>query len=243
MFICETCEKEFTKNSKLQQHIKAVHLKIKDIKCQECDYKCSEKINLQQHIKQVHLKIRDFECQDCNFKCSKKGDLQKHIKAVHDKIKDFECQECDFKFSENSTLQRHLLICTGTNKRFSGGEYQIVKALQDVNFFENEDYYFDLTFSELTDYCGKNLRPDFRFIKHKIMIEYDGIQHFEPKTFGGISQEQAEEKFKETQENDRIKDQFCKDNDYKMIRISYKDFPNILSILTTELHDIIDWYG
>ena len=46
-------------------------------------------------------------------------------------------------------------------------------------------------------------------------IEYDGIQHFEPiKLFGG------EKEFLKTQKKDRIKNEYCINNNIRLIRIS-----------------------
>ena len=48
------------------------------------------------------------------------------------------------------------------------------------------------------------------------MIEYDGIQHFEPvKLFGG------KDEFKKTQIKDKIKTEYCIKNNIQLIRISY----------------------
>lgn len=174
--------------------------------------------------------------------CSTQSDLKKHIKQVHYKIKDFECPSCDFKCSTQANLKRHIKNFTG-ERNISGGELQIIKALKDLGFEEDEDYYFNQTFSELTQWSGHSLRPDFMFIDHKIIIEYDGRQHFQPVTFGGISEEKAREAFYETNVNDKLKDDFCEENGYKMIRINYKDFPKVLEILSTELFDIVDWTG
>ena len=76
-----------------------------------------------------------------------------------------------------------------------------------------------------------------------VFIEFDGRQHFEPVNFGGISDEQANKNFEDLKTCDKLKDDFCKENGYKMIRICYKDFPNILSILHKELIGIIDTVG
>jgi very-short-patch-repair endonuclease len=73
------------------------------------------------------------------------------------------------------------------------------------------------------------------------MIEPDGEQHFKPKTFGGISLERAEENLKQTQECDKIKNNFCEKFGYKMIRISYNEIKDVLSILQFELDDIIEY--
>ena len=108
-------------------------------------------------------------------------------------------------------------------------------------FLEDIDYIFNSSYSKLTDYCGKRLRPDIRFFDHKIIIEADGRQHFEAVTFGNISQERAEEIFKLTQENDKIKNNFCEKFGYKMIRISHKDIKDILSILQVELEEEINY--
>lgn len=49
-----------------------------------------------------------------------------------------------------------------------------------------------------------------------ILIEYDGIQHYKPiDVFGGDSS------YNETLKRDKIKDQFCEQNNYKLIRLPY----------------------
>ena len=59
------------------------------------------------------------------------------------------------------------------------------------------------------------------------MIEYDGIAHFLPTRFGGISQEKAQENLITAQRRDRIKNNHCDANDVPMLRIQYWDFDNI----------------
>ena len=237
---CIECNKKLVK-------WRQVHTKIKDFECdwEGCDYKSSNNSNLQRHIKQVHTKIKDFECDwdGCDYKCSTNSDLQRHIKQVHTKIKDFECDKCDYKCSNNSDLQTHIKTCVGKEKRFSSGEKKVYDSLIELGFREEYDFVFNQTFTPLKTYSKKNLRPDFLFEKDKIMIEYDGRQHFEPVKFGNISQERAEENFKQQQDKDELKNQFCKDNNYKMVRISYKDFDKVLKILMKELNEIIDWVG
>lgn len=59
---------------------------------------------------------------------------------------------------------------------------------------------------------------DFYLPKQNICIEFDGIQHFEPiKYFGGTK------KFKETQERDKIKNEYCLKNNIELIRIKYDE--------------------
>jgi len=235
---CEFCDYTCSQNSDLQKHIKSVHNKIKDFECEFCDYTCSKNSDLQRHIKSVHNKIKDFECEFCNYTCSSNSLLQQHIKQVHNKIKDFECEFCDYTCSSNGDLQRHILTCKGKdNSNMSGLELRIKEALEQLGFFQDKDYIFNSSYSKLTDFCG---RPDFRFLNYKIMTEGDGIQHSKPKTFGG-TKEEAENNFKSTQESDKIKNNFCEKFGYKMIRIKYTEIKNVLSILHSELDDIIEY--
>ena len=240
-FSCVECDYKCAINSTLQRHIKQVHNQIKDYKCELCEYKCSSNSDLQKHIKAVHDNIKDFECDKCDFKCAINSHLQRHIKMVHDQIKDFECEKCEFKCSENSTLLRHIKICKGKDKsNMSGLEFKTKETLEIIGFNQQEDYIFNQTYSKLTDYCGKHLRPDFRFIKHKIIIEVDGSQHYKVKEFGS-SKEEAVSNFKIIQENDKIKNDFCRIYGYKMIRIKYTEIMNLLEILHSELDEIVEY--
>lgn len=58
------------------------------------------------------------------------------------------------------------------------------------------------------------------------IIEFDGKQHFEAIDFFG-----GEEDFKKRQERDQYKDDYCKENNLKLTRISYKELSNIKNIL------------
>lgn len=66
------------------------------------------------------------------------------------------------------------------------------------------------------------------------MIEFDGEQHFMPVDFSGKGSKFAEEQFKDVQKRDALKNQYCVDNDIKLIRIPYWDIHNIDTILSLE---------
>jgi len=215
---------------------------------ENCDYKSKRKGDLNEHLTNKHnINVKWHYCPEdnCDYKCKQKKSLKIHLSHSHDiGVKWYHCPEnnCDYKSKNKSDLRKHQETCMG-NGVGSNGEKNIKKCLSNLGFLLDIDYVYDQTFQPLSQYANKNLRPDFRFLNHNIIIEYDGIQHFKPKTFGGISKERAEENFKETQENDKLKDDFCKENNFKMIRIPYTEFENTLSILSTELFDIVNWFG
>ncbi|MCM1224167.1 MAG: endonuclease domain-containing protein [Lachnospiraceae bacterium] len=79
----------------------------------------------------------------------------------------------------------------------------------------------------------RHLRFDFYLPDYNIVIEYDGQQHFKPIRFS--RKNNIEENFKLTQERDKIKNQYCMDNNIRIIRIPYWEYDNIEEILKIEL--------
>jgi very-short-patch-repair endonuclease len=74
---------------------------------------------------------------------------------------------------------------------------------------------------------GTKQKMDFYLPLFNMCIEYDGIQHFEPRSvFGG------EVEYKSQIDRDKRKDEYCISNNIKIIRIGYKDFTKLDSILT-----------
>ena len=67
------------------------------------------------------------------------------------------------------------------------------------------------------------------------LYEYDGIQHYEPIDYAGKGKEWAIDSFKKTKIRDIIKNNYCKNNNIKLIRIPYWEFNNIEYILEREL--------
>lgn len=80
-----------------------------------------------------------------------------------------------------------------------------------------------------------NMLPfDVFLIKYKILIEYDGEGHFKPFRFSKDEIKMLN-KLKEVQINDKIKNQYCIDNNIPLIRIPYWEFNNIEYILKNVL--------
>jgi very-short-patch-repair endonuclease len=102
----------------------------------------------------------------------------------------------------------------------SKGELRIKKYLDENKI----KYVREKTFNN----C-KNKLPlhfDFYLPQKSLLIEYDGQQHFKPiKFFGG------ENNFKIGQNNDKIKNNFAKDNNIDLLRIKYDQINNIEQIL------------
>lgn len=81
----------------------------------------------------------------------------------------------------------------------------------------------------------KNIFPlpfDFFIPNKNTCIEYDGEHHFIPVVRSkSMTIEQAKENLKNIQFRDKIKTDYCKSNNIKLIRIPYTEFNNIEKIL------------
>ena len=109
----------------------------------------------------------------------------------------------------------------------SHGERKIRLWLEENNINYIKEYSFPDLISEDTK---KSLRFDFYLPELNTVIEFDGLQHFEPvELFGG------EEAYNKLKKNDNLKNNFCNKNNIKLIRINYKQENEIEKILAKEI--------
>ena len=102
----------------------------------------------------------------------------------------------------------------------SNGEKEIRVWLESHHIIYKTEYKF-------SGCKYKKLLPfDFYLPDYNICIEFDGEHHFKANPYFKTST------LEETQKRNRIKDDYCIENNIELIRIPYKSFPNIDTILT-----------
>ncbi len=106
----------------------------------------------------------------------------------------------------------------------SAGEQRLRETLQmlDVEFVEQAK------FPDCRDRYP--LRFDFFVPDQRLLIEFDGRQHYENSELWG-----GEEELVETQRRDAIKNRFAERKGYRLLRIPFYDYDNIEDILLDEL--------
>lgn len=234
-------EKKFYKKNKYAQDIEllepyvSAQTKIK-CKCKVCEHEWQVTAN--------NL-LRGRGCP----KCSKKRAAQKQTMTTEEfttklyqinpnivtlevytnsvtKIK-CKCKKCEHEWS---VIPASLLQGSGCPKcNISKGEKRITQYLDNLGI----NYIYDMPyFKDLVGTGGGLLRPDFIIPSLKIWIEFDGRQHFEPVDFTSKwNEQQLQEQFKIVQQNDQIKNQYAKDNNWTLIRIPFTEYDNIEQIL------------
>jgi len=150
--------------------------------------------------------------------------MRKHIKYVHSNIRGFPCSNdnCYYKAVYAYEIKEHEKICTN-GLLGSSGEVFVKIALEEMGI----PYVFDSS-HELMGLYGKYLRWDFviHTETEPVFIEFDGQQHYSPQRFGHTTQKQAEEQFLKQKINDKMKNDYCDNKGYALLRIKY-DNPDV----------------
>ena len=130
---------------------------------------------------------------DCGNTCVVSGKLLRsgHVRSCG----------CQIKSVGENTIEQ---ILTENNYEFSP-QYRVYIKQQEYKVAQTHPYYFD--FAILTDN------------RVSYFIEYDGVQHFKYKENADFWNNK--EAFEKTQVRDRLKNQWCKDNNIPLIRIPY----------------------
>lgn len=210
-WICSKCGDEFNRE------VKSINEKCK---CRKCSYSDSGKRNRDSYSKVIN----DFK-------------LVHGDKYIYEKIK-YELSSkkveivCRKHGSFFQTPNNHVggAGCPRCKETFGERKIKNTLKLLGVQYKEQK------TFKGLVGDSSR-LRIDF-FITHlegvelnqKIIIEYNGEQHYRPIDFFG-----GQKQFDKQQRYDQKKRDFAKDKGFKMIEIRYTEFKNIESILKKEL--------
>ena len=151
----------------------------------------------------------------------------------------YQCTQCNLKCSTKGNLKRHTLTHEKYNKskQMSRGEKAIFKHLVDLGYEINKTFFREATFNDLRGIGGCVLRFDFKIMITNdkfILIEFDGEQHEAPIRFSSITTNQeALENYKLTRTHDRIKNAYCIDNGFEILRIKHHQI-NLFKVMIDE---------
>ena len=159
-----------------------------------------------------YIKINGYKCVALNFR---KGYLNKP-----DILCICACGE-EYWYNFNEWKLKHIDLCPKCRKIYSRYENLVRDYLNSLQVHFKYQYRFE---------DCKNKKPlpfDFYLLDYNACIEVDGEQHFEGFHFDEIKVGKwATFSYSERKKIDNIKTSYCKNNNIRLLRVSYKDFKN-----------------
>lgn len=186
-----------------------------------------------------HLKTCGVGCPYCTGRYKTTEEFISEMKSINHNIEIIgeyngsenpvkcRCKICNHIWSPIGRSLKNGQGCPGCST--SKGEIK-VKEYLDLN---NISYVQQKTFEDCYDVS--KLKFDFYLPDYNCIIEYDGEQHFFPVDFANRGIEWANKSFDNNKRKDNIKNEYCKNNGIKIIRIPYYDYDNIEIILASNL--------
>lgn len=177
----------------------------------------------------VELARKDYKgCPNCADQTLNNNIIDKRLKSKNiERIGEyvnartkilFKClnKNCNYVWlSTTENLRKKHKGCPACNVLNSEKETKIlIKKLCKYDIFE---YHKQITIND------KRYIPDFylEIGNNKIIIEYNGHQHYFPVRFAGMAQEKAEENFVKQQNRDEELRKYCKENNIILLEIPY----------------------
>lgn len=133
------------------------------------------------------------------------------------------------------------ISASGCPNCYATGPEKLIIALLTKH---NINYKFQQTFADCLgnphgdDNRQRRLRFDFYLPNHNTIIEYDGIHHYKIINFED-NMIKAHLRFNTVQQNDTIKNKYCKSKAIHLLRIPYTKLPDLKDIICNHLN-IVD---
>ena len=113
---CDICGKAFRRQDHLRDH-RYIHSKDKPFKCEECGKGFCQSRTLAVH-KILHLDESPHGCPTCGKTFNQRSNLKTHL-LTHTEQKPFTCAQCDKVFRRNCDLRRHRLTHMNQNSNLN----------------------------------------------------------------------------------------------------------------------------
>lgn len=177
-------------------------------RCKKCKYEHISKVQQKSNdefLAELHAKHKNIICNDL-------------YDGTHNKL-EFTCLICKESFSTEPNAILRLSGCPFC--RLYHGEEEIKKFLDDYGI----GYQYAKKFKDCKD--KRSLHFDFYLSDKKMLIEYDGLQHYKSIEFFG-----GKDQFKKQLKHDSIKNSYAASHGYLLYRIPYQDkLSNIYDIM------------
>ncbi|XP_055382207.1 zinc finger protein 658B-like [Condylostylus longicornis] len=162
LYACPQCNKKFTNEWYVQDHIRIVHKRDRPFICELCGAAFGSNRNLVDHHL-THSEEKKFKCPKCEktFKC--KRALKLHV-DIHDDT-EYICQVCGLKLNTRRILRRHMIVHSDLNKyrcNFCSKQFKRPDAFKNHLILHTGLKPYECSFCDLTFANGSNCRKHQR---------------------------------------------------------------------------------
>lgn len=178
--------------------------------CRECAIEKSKTLNLKKRINDFIQKSIEKYHDLYDYKFVKETYINQYTKIK------IICNKCGLLFEITPHAHLRGEGCSFCN--FSKGEITI------KTYLENKDIEFIQQY-KFKDCKDKRPLPfDFYLPQYNLCVEYDGKGHFQKVDYRGkCTDDKLRENLEYVQKHDKIKTDYCKNNNINLLRISYKE--------------------
>lgn len=222
-YICDVCNRVFTKLSNLKRHKSGVHENRRDY---QCDYpKCGKLFNdvgnMRKHKRNVHMKVGKVECHLCWKKFPFKSTLDAHVKQHEGYGKKPSCDLCGVAFDSKSKLTAHMRY---QHLRKADWEKNYLNYSQDASDSNGEEFIKEENVSDAEGYDedfawpsnenefwgAEDTEPNLKYVK-KEPIETVDVDALPMQPINEVDikievKEEAEDLFEEIEQVDELDD-------------------------------------
>jgi hypothetical protein len=104
---CKFCDKKYSSDQSLKEHVLRDHEKRTPYQCQHCTRSFGIRMKLKSHIQNVHERVK---CNECGQEMCNTFILKRHKAKVHGVMPTnvHQCKNCPMFFSGKGSLKNHL---------------------------------------------------------------------------------------------------------------------------------------
>ncbi|KAL1378950.1 hypothetical protein pipiens_003875 [Culex pipiens pipiens] len=177
---CHICLRDFARRKYFLEHLR-MHETENQFKCNECDKAYSTNRLLQQHIRVTHSGERPFQCSICPKNFARASSLHVHVQSVHKKIrkKTFRCDKCTRSFEGKTAFERHMNSHEGIKLNqcpHCGNKYEFKAYLLQHIAEKHPETVENLTTCQ---FCGVGYSTDGYYRKHIVKRHPEHLEVFD----------------------------------------------------------------
>ena len=182
------------------------------------------------HINQIHKVVRNVQVNtplntdEFIIRANEKHDFSyDYSKVIYKNSISNVVIICQFHGEYTLSPNKHLSGRGCQKCRLPKGEQKVLKVLNQLNVkFEHQHFFSD---------C-KNINPlpfDFyiKIEEYQFLIEFNGEQHYRPVKFGGLNDNNANNRFEELKKRDEVKKEYAFKNGIPLLIIRYDETDKI----------------